>query len=50
MEDDSDNDEFSVQPYTYEPEFSDSQSDFSDSDCEENLADAQYDHHVGSTD
>ncbi len=28
MEDDSDYDEFSVQPYMYEPEFSDSQSDF----------------------
>ena len=28
MEDDSDNDEFSVQPYMYEPEFSDNKSDF----------------------
>ncbi|KAH3813972.1 hypothetical protein DPMN_142446 [Dreissena polymorpha] len=52
MEDDSDYDEFSVQPYMYEPEFSDSQSDFSDSDSdsEDNFADAQDDHRVGNTD
>ena len=52
MEDDSDYDEFSVQPYMFEPEFSDSQSDFSDSDSdsEENFADAQDDHRVGNTD
>ncbi|XP_052260163.1 uncharacterized protein LOC127864534 [Dreissena polymorpha] len=48
MEDDSDYDEFSVQPYMYEPEFSDSQSDFSDSDSgsEDNFADAQDDHRI----
>ena len=28
MEDDSDYEEFSFEPYMYEPEFSDSQSDF----------------------
>ncbi|XP_052237692.1 uncharacterized protein LOC127849006 [Dreissena polymorpha] len=52
MEVDSDYDEFSVQPYMYEPEFSDSQSDFSDSDSdsEESFADAKDDHRVGNTD
>ncbi|KAH3890558.1 hypothetical protein DPMN_014643 [Dreissena polymorpha] len=41
MEDDTDYDEFSVQPFMYEPEFSDSQSDFSDSDSEVKFVDAQ---------
>ncbi|KAH3725528.1 hypothetical protein DPMN_051374 [Dreissena polymorpha] len=50
MEDDGDYNEFSVQPYMYEPEFSDSQSDFSDSDSEVNFVDAQDDHRVGNTD
>ena len=46
IEDDSDYKEFSVEPYMYEPEFSDSQSDFSESNSgsEESFADALDDH------
>ncbi|KAH3733346.1 hypothetical protein DPMN_039772 [Dreissena polymorpha] len=51
MEDDSDY-EFSVEPYMYEPELSDSQSDVSvsESDCEEYFAVAQDDHRIENTD
>ncbi|KAH3802885.1 hypothetical protein DPMN_156581 [Dreissena polymorpha] len=52
MDDDCDYDEFFVQPYMYEPELSDSQSEFSDSDSdsEVNFTDAQDDHRAGNTD
>ncbi|KAH3817853.1 hypothetical protein DPMN_119409 [Dreissena polymorpha] len=52
MENDSDNDEFSDEPYMFEPELSDSPSDLSESDSgsEELFADARDEHRIGNTD